>query len=112
VGLFKGIKAVSTKAEEFSKEDGGAALSTPPAHGMDARARVVATGAATGMHDDNPIVPVELIILRAGTTPRPVSTSVVVPMTQLHRLAPGATVPVTFSASNPSALAIDWSTPA
>jgi hypothetical protein len=73
---------------------------------------VVAPGAATGMHADNPIVPVELMILQACTTPRPVSTSVVVPMTQLHRLAPGATVLVTFSASNPSALAIDWSTPA
>jgi hypothetical protein len=89
-----------------------AALSAPPGDAIVARAQVLSTGESTGRFNNDPIVPVELMIFRPGGPPRPVSTSVVVPLTQLHRLATGATVPVKLSASNPDALAIDWSAPA
>jgi hypothetical protein len=73
---------------------------------------VLSAGASTSRFNNDPIVPIELMIFQPGGPPRPVSTSVVVPLTQLHRLATGATVPVKLSASNPDALAIDWSAPA
>jgi hypothetical protein len=89
-----------------------AALSAPPGDAIRASAQVLSTGASTGRFNNDPIVPIELMIFQPGGPPRPVSTSVVVPLTQLHRLATGATVPVKLSASNPDALAIDWSAPA
>ena len=89
-----------------------AALSAPPGDAIEASAQVLSTGASTGRFNNDPIVPIELMIFQPGGPPRPVSTSVVVPLTQLHRLATGATVPVKLSASNPDALAIDWSAPA
>jgi hypothetical protein len=89
-----------------------AALSAPPGDAVEASAQVISLGASIGRLNNAPIVPVELMIFKPGGPPRPVSTSVVVPVTQLHRLATGATVPVKLSASNPDALAIDWSAPA
>jgi len=59
-----------------------------------------------------PIVAVELLVMRPGLPPRPASTSVIVPVTQLHRLQAGATLPVKISRSDPSALAIDGLAPA
>jgi hypothetical protein len=88
-----------------------AALSAPPGDAVEASAQVLSIGTTTGMLNNDPIVPIELMIFQPGGPPRPISTSVVVPLTQLHRLATGATVPVKLSASNPDALAIDWSTP-
>jgi hypothetical protein len=96
--------------EELAKMN--AALSAPPGDAIVASAQVLSAGASTGRFNNDPIVPIELMIFRPGGPPRPVSTSVVVPLTQLHRLATGATVPVRLSASNPDALAIDWSAPA
>jgi hypothetical protein len=134
VGFFKDIKTVSTQSKEIAKDSDpaqpmqsgmarmravneqlaqmNAALSAPPGDAVEASAQVLSIGTTTGMLNNDPIVPVDLIIFQPGGPPRPISTSVVVPLTQLHRLAAGATVPVKLSASNPDALAIDWSTPA
>jgi hypothetical protein len=134
MGFFKDIKTVSKQSKEVSKnwdpgqqmQDGmarmqavnqqlaqmNAALSAPPGDAVEASAQVLSIGATTGMLNNDPIVPLELMIFQPGGPPRPISTSVVVPLTQLHRLATGATVPVKLSASNPDALAIDWSAPA
>ena len=57
---------------------------------MDCRATVVSAGMASGMLNGNPLVPV----------------------TQLHWVVAGADLPVKLSASDPSALAVDWSVPA
>jgi hypothetical protein len=133
MGFFKDINQINRQSKEISKDwdpgqqtrdatarmaavtqqmaQANAALAAPPADAIDATAQVVSVGNATGMLNSNPIVPVELMILQTGGPPRPVSTSVVVPMTQLVRLQAGATVPVKLSASDPSALAIDWSAP-
>lgn len=132
MGFFKDIK--QAKAKELARDadpaqamqDGmarmqafngqlaqmNAALSAPPGDAVEATAQILATGGSTGRFNNDPVVPIELMIFRPGGPPRPVSTSVVVPLTQLHRLATGATVPVRLSASNPDALAIDWSAPA
>ena len=47
----------------------------------------------------DPIVPVELLVLQPGLPPRPVSTSVLVPVAQAHRLQAGATLAVKISRS-------------
>jgi len=79
---------------------------------VDCRATVVSAGMASGMLNGNPLVPVELLILQANMPPRPLSTTVMVPVTQLHWVVAGADLPVKLSASDPSALAVDWSVPA
>jgi hypothetical protein len=137
MGCLKDIKTVGTQSKENSKNSENsdpaqamqsgmarmqavneqlahmtAALSAPPGDAVEASAQVMFIGSTTGMLNNDPIVPIDLVIFLPGGPPRPISTSVVVPLTQLHRLATGATVPVKFSASNPDALAIDWSTPA
>ncbi len=134
MGFLKDTKTVGTQSKEISKNSDpaqamqsgmarmqavneqlahmNAALSAPPGDAVEASAQVLFIGTTTGMLNNNPIVPIDLMIFQPGGPPRPISTSVVVPLTQLHRLATGATVPVKLSASNPDALAIDWSTPA
>jgi hypothetical protein len=75
---------------------------------MPANAQVVSVGMSTGMVNNNPMVPVELLVLSPGAAPRPVSTTLIVPITALGRLQPGATLPATVSASNPDAVVINW----
>ena len=47
---------------------------------------------AAGSMNGDPIVPVELLVLQPGLPPRPVSTSVIVPVVQLARLQAGVTL--------------------
>ena len=61
-----------------------AALSAPPLDGVDASAQVVSVGMAAGSMNGDPIVPVELLVLQPGLPPRPVSTSLIVPVVQLY----------------------------
>jgi len=88
-----------------------AALTAPPEDAVDCSATVVSAGMASGMINGNPLVPVELLIEQPNMPPRPLSTTVMVPVTQLQRVVAGASLPVKLSASDPSALAIDWSAP-
>ena len=134
MGFLKDIKTLNKQSKEISKNadpaqamqsgtarmqavneqlaQTNAALTAPPGDAIEASAQVLSMGASIAMLNNDPIVPIELMVFQPGGPPRPVSTSVVVPLTQLHRLATGATVPVRLSASNPAALAIDWSPPA
>jgi hypothetical protein len=111
MGIFKEVKNMEATLGSAA-DPADAPSAAPPADSVDARARVLSIGPTSGMLDDDPIVPLELMVFEPGGIPRPVSTSVVVPLTQLHRLAPGATMPVKLSASDPDALALDWSAPA
>jgi len=131
MGLFKDINTLKKQAKAADKTwDPGAqardanarmremnqsfasataAMAAPPADSIVAAAHVVSVGMANGMINANPIVPIELMVLQPGLPPRSVAISAVVPMNQMHRLQPGASVPVRLSASDPSAVAIDWS---
>ena len=133
MGLFKDISALKKQAKAMDRDfDPGAqardanarmremnqsfasataALAAPPADAISAPAQVLSVGMSTGMVNANPIVPVQLMVLQPGLPPRSVSTSSVVPMNQMHRLQPGAALSVRLSASDPSAVAIDWSAP-
>jgi hypothetical protein len=130
VGFFKDIHTLTKQAKEIDKTfdpgaqardatarmaamnqqfaQANAAMAAPPEDAVEASAQIVSVGTTSGMLNMDPIVPVELFILADGQPPRPVSTSLVVPMAQLARLQPGASLNVRVSKSDPSAVAVVW----
>ena len=76
--------------------------------GVPGTAQVVTVGAAAGAVNMNPILPIDLLVTQGGGMPRPVSLQLVVPIAQLARLFPGATLPVLVSPSDPNVVAIAW----
>src|SRR4051794_15484127 len=134
MGFFKDINTLSKQGKEMQKtsDPGGslrdmtskmadlnqtfaqntAALAAPPADAVDAMAQVVSVSPASGFMNADSIVPVELLVMQPGMPPRSVATSLLVPLTQAHRLQAGASVAVKISRSDPSALAVDWTVPA
>jgi hypothetical protein len=131
MGFFKDVHKLTQQAKEIDKTwDPGqqardatermrqmnqqmaaanAAATAPPADAIEATASVVSVGTAAGMINMEPIMPVELLIEQDGMPPRPVSVSIVVPMAQLARLVPGASLPVKVDRTDPNSLAVDWS---
>jgi hypothetical protein len=130
MGMFKDIRTVTKQAKQIDKtwdpkaaraegmaklnnvnemmKAQTAALTSVAADGLPATAQVVSVGASSGMVNNNPIVPVELLVMGPDGPPRPVSLTLVVPLTSLARLQPGATLPATVSASNPDAVVVNW----
>ena len=130
MGFFKDVHKLKQQAKEIDKNwDPGAqaqqgiermkamnaqmasmnaAMAAPPEDAIEANAQVVSVGGTTGMMNMDPIMPVELLIMEDGQPPRPASVSLIVPMAQLARVQPGATLAVRISRSNPSAVAVDW----
>ncbi len=86
----------------------GASVAGPGADGIDATAQVVSVGFATGALNMDVMLPVHFLIMQEGLPPRPMDATILVPPTQMHRVASGAVLPVKLSASNPNALAVDW----
>jgi len=133
MGIFKDIHKITQQAKEIDKTfdpgqqardatermkamnqqmaSAAAAMSAPPTDAVDAKAQVVSVGATAGMMNMDPILPVELLVQQEGLPPRPASVSVIVPMAQMHRLVPGAMLPVRVSKSDASSIAIDWAAP-
>jgi hypothetical protein len=131
MGFFKDVHSLSKQAKEINKtSDPGArareanarmaemnqafasanaAMAAPPGDAVAATAEVVSVGMTAGMLNADPIVPVELLVLQPGMPPRPASVSVVVPISQMHRLQAGSSLAVKVSASDPTAIAVDWS---
>ena len=79
--------------------------------GIPSTAQVVSVGVTAGMLNMDPILPVELLVQQDGAMPRPVSVTLVVPMAQLFRVQPGASLPVRISTTDPNAVAVDWAAP-
>ena len=134
MGFFKDVHKLKQQAKEIDKTwdpgaqaragvermkemnaqmaSANAALTAPAYDAIEANATVVSVGAAIGMIAPNPILPVQLLVMQDGLPPRPASVSLIVPIAQLARLQPGATLPVRVSKSDPSAIAVEWSAPA
>jgi hypothetical protein len=130
VGFFKDIHTLNKQAKEMDKTfdpgamarestsrmaamnqqfaQANAAMAAPPEDAIEATAQITSVGTTSGMLNMDPMVPVELFILADGLPPRPVSTTLVVPMAQLARLQPGASLNVRVSRSDPSAVAVVW----
>src|SRR5262245_823112 len=123
MGVFKDIAKLNKQAKEIQKNtDVGAqarsavdqmkqmnqqmaaqvaAATAPMDDAVRAQAQVVSIGAATGMMNMNPIIPVELLIVQDGAPPRPVSTTLTIPVGMIPQVQPGKTLTVQMSASNP-----------
>jgi len=130
VGFFKDIHTLNKQAKEMDKTfdpgamarestsrmaamnqqfaQANAAMAAPPEDAIEATAQITSVGTTSGMLNMDPMVPVELFILADGLPPRPVSTTLVVPMAQLARLQPGTSLNVRVSRSDPSAVAVVW----
>jgi hypothetical protein len=130
MGFFKDIHNLKQQAKEIDKTfdpgaqardatarmaamnqqfaQANAALAAPPGDAVEASAQVVSVGTTTGMLNMDPLIPVSLLILQDGLPPRPVSSTLLVPMAQLGRLQQGATLKVRVSHSDPSAVAVIW----
>ena len=133
MGVFKDISKLNKQAKEIQKNtDVGAqsrnaveqmkqfnqqmaaqtaAMSAPMDDAVRASAQVLSISAATGMFNMNPIMPVELLVTQEGSPPRPVSTTITIPVGMIPQVQPGRTLTVQMSASNPTAIAVDWSAP-
>jgi hypothetical protein len=59
----------------------------------------------------DPITPVELLVMQDGRPPRPDSLSVIVPMSRMSRMIPGATLAVRIGETDATSVAIDWAAP-
>jgi hypothetical protein len=87
------------------------AMASPSADAVDGTAQVLSVGATTGSVNNDPILPVELLVTAPGGAPRPVTATMVVPMGQLSRLTPGATLPVRVSVGQPDVVSVNWAAP-
>ena len=81
--------------------------------GVPGTAQVVAVGPTTGAVNMNPMMRVDLLVTQGsgGGVPRPVSLELVVPVANISRVFPGATLPVLVSPTDPNAVAIAWDVP-
>lgn len=130
MGLFKDINKLQKQAKEISKDydpaqqmkdatermkqmneqfaAANAAATAPPEDAVDATASIVSVGMTSGMMNMDPILPVELLVNLPGRPPTPISATLVVPMAHLAKVTAGASLPVRVSASNPSAVFVNW----
>jgi hypothetical protein len=130
MGFFKDINKLQKQGKEMKKDwdpgqqarDGvekmkamnqqmaaaNAAAAGPPEDSVDASAQVVSVGMTSGMMNMDPILPVDFLVTQPGRPPMPVSSTVIVPMAHLSKVAAGVTLPVKISKSNPSSVVINW----
>jgi hypothetical protein len=89
-----------------------ATLSGPGPNSVAAQVQVVSVTPTAGSVNGSPLVDVGVTVLVSGRPPVPAFASVMVPVTGLHRLQPGATLPAWVDPADPTAFAIDWMSPA
>ena len=129
MGFFKDVAKITKQAKEIDKTfDPGAqarasveqmkamnasmaAATAALTTGIPAKAQIVSMGVTTGSMNLDPIMPVDLLVMQEGRLPRPVSLSVVVPMSQMSRMIPGGTLAVRINETDPNSVAIDWAAP-
>ena len=129
MGFFGDIAKISKQAKEIDKtfdpgaqmraatekmkamNESMAAANTALTSGVPAKAQIVSMGMTAGSMNADPIMPIDLLVMQDSLPPRPVSVSVVVPMSQMYRVIPGAMLAVRISETDPNAVAIDWAAP-
>jgi hypothetical protein len=133
VGLFKDLRAIKQETRKISANTPRAGvrmqemsdkmaalnaslvqtatLSGPGPDRVAARVQVISVAPTAGSVNGSPLVDVAVTVLLAGRPPVPAYGSVVVPVTGLHRLQPGATLPAWIDPADPTGFAIDWASP-
>jgi hypothetical protein len=71
--------------------------------------QVLYVGQQQGAIDGDPILEVDLVVVERGNPPRPLATSLRVPMAKLALLRAGTEFSAVISGERPSVLDIDWS---
>jgi len=86
-------------------------LSAPSAGSLAARVQVVSVTPTVGSVNGSPLVDVAVTVLVPGRPPVPAFASLMVPVTSVHRLQPGATLAARVDPADPTGFAIDWASP-
>ncbi len=100
------MEATAALSDTLQQQTSGVSAITD---GIDCSAQILGIGPTSGTINSNPMIPLDLLISQPGLPPRPLSTTVIVPMTHLSVLSEGATLPVRVSASDAAAVAVMWS---
>jgi len=133
MGLFKDLRAIKQETRKISADTPRAGvrmqelnqkmaslnaslvqtatLTTPGPGSVAARVQVVSVTPTAGSVNGSPIVDVGVTVLVPGRPPVPAFASVMVPLTGLHRLQPGITLPAWVDPADPTGFAIDWVSP-
>lgn len=130
MGIFGDVSKIMKQAKEIDKTfDPGAqtrdatarmremnasmeAATKALTEGGPGTAQIMNVGMTTGSMNVDPIMPLDLLVIQEGLPPRPVKISLAIPFSQLHRVVPGAVLPVRIGADDPNAIVIDWAAPA
>jgi hypothetical protein len=99
-------EAIAGLSDLLQQETSGLSAMTD---GIDCSAQILGLGPTSGTINSNPMIPLDLLIIQPGLPPRPLSTTVIVPMAHFSSLSEGATLPVRVSASDADAVAVIWS---
>jgi hypothetical protein len=89
---------------------GGAGLSVPSGVEL-GRATVLRAQATETLDGPNPVIDIEITVSIADRNPYTLTRREAVPRVYLGRVAPGATLPVSVNALDPSDVSILWSRP-
>jgi hypothetical protein len=111
VGIFTDLRSKKVAALNASLVR-TTTLSTPGPGSVAARLHVVSVTPTVGSVNGSPLVDVGVTVLVPGRPPVPVFASVMVPVTSVHRVQPGATLVAWVDPADPTAFAIDWASPA
>ncbi|MEO6629530.1 MAG: hypothetical protein ABIP03_13310 [Aquihabitans sp.] len=88
-----------------------AALSAPAPGSVPAQVQLVAVSPTTASLNGQPMMDVTVTVLAQGCPPVPASARILVPLTSMHRLQPGVTLPARVDPADLAAFAIDWTAP-
>lgn len=108
------LRAANEKMRELNASMAAqtAALTAPPEDALVGHVQIVSTAITAGSLNGDPLLDVAVLILAPGRPPVPVDRTVAVPVVQVHRIQPGATIPAMLNAADPTAFAFNWAAPA
>ena len=129
MGIFKDLRSISTQAKALNATtDPGAQLremnakmrgmndafvqATPsgglPVAVAQATVSIVAVRPTNTMVHTAPVVELDVLVMRPGRPPVPVTTNMCVPSMHVHRVQPGANLAARIDATDPRVFAFDW----
>lgn len=84
------------------------AMSAAPGDVAHGSVQIMTVKPTTSSINGAPVVEVSVLVLAPGRPPIPVTSSVVVPVTSVHLVREGSTLPAQLNTTDPTAFVIDW----